>query len=153
MTLSAADIIVRYPSTGRLRELPHMPRHIMIIDDDAKYPHLLQANLNILHNYAAEITILTSLGRALDVIRRDQPDLLFVAEWLRPCTTFGQMRRYLAQAGYDGPIVACVNTSTGEKRQRLSADGATYILNRDETHTTSLIDVITATLERAMRAS
>jgi DNA-binding NtrC family response regulator len=152
MTASASDTIIRYPSTGRLRLLPRMPRHIMIIDDDAKYPHLLHANLNILHNYAADVTIMKSLGRALDILRTTKLDLLFVSETLRPSTSFSHIQRYITQAGYTGPIVACAIDCTNEKRKRLTADGAFRVLDRDETHTASLIAVITACLDVSARS-
>ncbi len=139
---AAPSNVFLYPSTGRLRFLMRAARHIMIVDDHATYPGLLLANLNILHNYASEIALTRSLGKALDELRDRRPDLLFVGDALRPYSSFSQVCRYVRQTGYSGPIIACASMCTREKRQKLLADGATYVLDRHETHTAAIIDVL-----------
>jgi CheY-like chemotaxis protein len=121
----------------------------MIVDDHSRFPGLLRANLNILHNYASDITILKSLGKALDELRFRSPDLLFVADGLRPYTSFAQIQRFVRQAGYAGPLIACSAECTPEKRHRLFNDGATYVLDREETHTASIIDLLSLCLAPA----
>jgi CheY-like chemotaxis protein len=150
MSIPALSNVVLYPSTGRLRSLPRAARHIMVIDDHHRYPGLLRANLNILHNYASDITILKSLGKALDELRVQCPDLLFVADVLRPGTTFGQIYRYVRQTGYAGPIIACTSDCSLEMRHRLVTDGATYVLDRGETHTASIIELLSCCLADAV---
>jgi CheY-like chemotaxis protein len=143
MTICEQSNVVKFPVTGRLRSLPRAPRFIMVVDDHPTYPGLLRANLNILHNYATDITLIKSLGRALDELRVRRPDLLFVSDSLRPASSFAQTERYVRQAGYTGPIIACALDVSLERRHRLTMDGANFILTRDDTHTAAIIDLLT----------
>jgi CheY-like chemotaxis protein len=142
MTPATPSTVTAFPFTGRLRQLPKIAQQILIIDDDPRYPLLLRANLNILHNYAAEITIAKSLGRALDTLRESPPDLVFVSDVLRPQSSFAYVRRCIGQTGYIGPIIVCADLTRLEKKRDLILAGATLALDRENTQTATIVEVI-----------
>ena len=113
----------------------------------------LRANLNILHNYATVVTICRSVGRALDEIRRVLPDIIFVSNEMRPHCDFERTHRYISQAGFSGPVIVSTSVPTGEDRQKLLSAGATLVIDRDDTHTTSLVAALTFCLSRMEEAS
>jgi CheY-like chemotaxis protein len=141
MTSITEPIIIGFPF-GRLRRRGRLLKDIMIVDDDPKYPLTLRANLNILHNYATNVSVLNSLGRCLEHIRQCPPDLLFVTSSLRPATSFEQAFHFINQAGYRGPIIVCASLDLPDTRRRLMAAGATRVLDRHDTHTGTLIEVL-----------
>lgn len=131
----------RHETTLGKRTLPKIG-DILIVEDSVIDSDRLRATLHILLGRDVNIRVAETLGSALDSVLAEQPDLVFLDDYLKPNDTANETIPFLRRAGFEGHIIVISSELDRQRRLRLIEAGASEALHKDDVDSAKIADAL-----------
>lgn len=115
---------------------------ILIIDDEPSDIRSLTTILKLLQGLDLNVRTAITLGIALDQIRTQRPQLVFLDDWITTTDSADTNIAFLRRCGYDGPIVVVAGQVSRRRRIELEARGAAAVVSKDDFDSTTIAAVL-----------
>ncbi len=129
-------------ATKARRELPHFSS-VLVVEDEKADADRLAAILNLMFSYNLRIHQATTLSAAMDIVLREQLDLVFLDDVLKPSDTATDSIPYLRGIGFEGPIVVISSKATRKRKAELQKTGANDVIHKDDVDSVRIAEAIT----------
>ena len=123
------------------KQLPKVT-NILIVEDETFDADRLRATLRVILGYEIEVRRASTLTAALDAVIANQPELLFLDDWLKPSDRASHTIPFLRRAKYEGPIVVISGQATRARKAELMALGATDVIHKDDVDSVRLAEAL-----------
>jgi CheY-like chemotaxis protein len=104
-------------------ELPKLAGKVLYVDNSVDDQELLRFHLG---NLGVEIFVATDALQAMDILRRQQCDMVVTEIWL-PGMTGAEFAEMLRSDGYAGPIIALTSDDSGKTREEALSRGCNEV--------------------------
>ena len=139
---SGGDFLAKKSDITRLRlELPALS-DILVVDDETFDADRLQATLRVMFGYDVKVRRAATVGSAVDCVLKQNPELIFLDEHLKPSDTATDTIPFLRRAGFSGPIVVISGQVTRKRRQQLMDIGAAEVIHKDDVDSVRLAEAM-----------
>jgi len=129
---SGGDYLAKRSGVTKSRaNLPQIS-NILIVEDETFDADRLKATLHLMFGYEIEIRRAATLGRALDEVIAQTPEIIFLDDVLKPSDNAAQTLPFLRRAGYEGPVVVVSGQVTRRRKSVLIEAGASDVIHKDE---------------------
>lgn len=129
---SGGDYLAKRSGVTKSRaNLPQIA-NILIVEDETFDADRLKATLHLMFGYEIEIRRAATLGRALDEVIAQTPEIIFLDDVLKPSDNAAQTLPFLRRAGYEGPVVVVSGQVTRRRKSVLIEAGASDVIHKDE---------------------
>lgn len=106
--------------------------NVLIIEDETFDADRLRATLHVIFGRRLNVRRAATIGSALDYVLEQQPELVFLDDYLKPNDTATLTIPFLRRAGYTGPIVVVSGAIDRKRRAELKALGASECIHKDD---------------------
>jgi DNA-binding NarL/FixJ family response regulator len=139
---SGGDFLAKKSDVMRLKQLLPSLKDILVVDDETFDADRLKATLRVMFGYDLEVRRAATVASAVDAVMKQQPELIFLDDCLKPSDTATTTIPYLRRADFTGPIVVVSGQVTRNRRRELMSLGAAEVIHKDDVDSTRLAEAL-----------
>ena len=139
---SGADFVAAKAELDRHREKMPDWTKFLIIDDCRSDAAVLRGVLHSWLGYDIDVQVEASMGTAMDRLKCELPNVIFLDHLLPPQNDSAKVFPYLRAVGYEGPIVVISGMVSQPKRRELVKAGAFDVLHKDDMNSMSVGEIL-----------